>query len=163
MSKPKQPRKELTSLRLEPKVKYLAEIAARVQRRSLTNYIEWAIEESLNNIILSPSGETVEYMAQALWDIYEHERFIKLALQYPELLNYEEQLIWKIVSDPSYGFISILSIPLRNKSDPKIFRLDALMELWDEVVKASMGDENAKAKIRKYNASFIEQDEPVPF
>lgn len=163
MSKPKQPRKELTSLRLEPKVKYLAEIAARVQRRSLTNYIEWAIEESLNNIVLSPSGETVEYMAQGLWDIYEHERFIKLALQYPELLNYEEQLIWKIVSDPSYGFISVTSSPLRNKSNPKIFRLDVLMELWDEVIKASMGDEDAKEKIREYNASFIEQDEAVPF
>ena len=44
------PRTEVFGMRLEPKLKYLAEIAARKQRRSLANFVEWAIEMALENV-----------------------------------------------------------------------------------------------------------------
>jgi predicted HicB family RNase H-like nuclease len=41
-------RSEVVTVRLEPKLKYLAELAARKQRRSLSSYVEWAIKQSLS-------------------------------------------------------------------------------------------------------------------
>ena len=38
---------EVVTVRLDPKLKYVAELAARRQRRTLSSYIEWAIEDSL--------------------------------------------------------------------------------------------------------------------
>ena len=55
----KQPRKESTSIRLEPQVRYLVELAARIQRRNLTNFIEWSLEESLKQVKLRPDGESI--------------------------------------------------------------------------------------------------------
>ncbi len=99
-AKPKQPRKELTSLRLEPHVKYLAEIAAREQRRTLTNYIEWVLEKSFEKVIIELSTGVTDELANVgsdLWDVYESVRFIKLAILKPDLLSYDEQLLWKSI------------------------------------------------------------------
>jgi hypothetical protein len=39
-------------VRLDPKLRYLAELAARKQRRTVSSFIEWTIEEALKNIYL---------------------------------------------------------------------------------------------------------------
>lgn len=95
---------EVVTVRLDPKLKYLAELAARRQRRTLSSFIEWAVEDSLNR--LHPAydtrgdGEsTFADKASALWDVDEADRFAKLALNYPELLDHEEQRIWKLVRE----------------------------------------------------------------
>lgn len=98
-------RSETVSVRLDPKLRYLAELAARKQRRSLSSYIEWAVEESLGNVMLYVDGNYGEHNASVssesdrLWDVDESERFIKLAINYPELLTHEEQERWKMLSD----------------------------------------------------------------
>jgi len=98
------PRTEVFAMRLDPKLKYLAEIAARKQRRSLANFIEWALDEALKNVKLVESGEfngqydlSVNQEANKLWDLEPSDRLIKLAESYPDLLTYEEQLIWKAI------------------------------------------------------------------
>ena len=45
-------RSETVTVRLDPKLRYLAELAARKQRRSLSSYIEWAVEDSLSRVPL---------------------------------------------------------------------------------------------------------------
>ena len=40
------------TFRLDPRTRYLAEIAARKQRRSLSSFIEWAIHETLGKVTL---------------------------------------------------------------------------------------------------------------
>lgn len=98
------PRTEVFAMRLDPKLKYLAEIAARKQRRSLANFIEWSLEQSLKEVLLLESvdfngeyNKSVFDEANKLWDLEPSDRFIKLAENYPDLLNYEEQLIWKAI------------------------------------------------------------------
>ncbi|MEO8135931.1 MAG: hypothetical protein ABI831_18380 [Betaproteobacteria bacterium] len=49
---------EVVTIRLDPKLKYLAELAARKQHRSLSSYIEWAVQESLNDLELHASWVT---------------------------------------------------------------------------------------------------------
>ena len=97
-------RTEVFAMRLDPKLKYLAEIAARKQRRSLANFIEWAIEEALATVkVGQTSGLNVQHdvtvrdTANILWDLEPSDRLIKLAENYPDLMTYEEQLIWKAI------------------------------------------------------------------
>lgn len=98
-------RSEITTVRLDPKLKYLAELAARKQRRTLSSFIEWSIEESLRRFpIQEGDGWDQSFMAEAekLWDVDEADRLAKLALNYPELLTHEEQLIWKLVKENGF-------------------------------------------------------------
>lgn len=94
-------------MRLDPKLKYLAELAARRQRRTLSSYIEWAIEDSLSRVFpgYDPARDGTESfadMASQLWDVDEPDRFAKLALHYPDLLDHEEQRLWKLIRECGY-------------------------------------------------------------
>ena len=44
-------RSEVVTVRLDPKLKYLAELAARKHRRPLSSFIEWAVEQSLSGLV----------------------------------------------------------------------------------------------------------------
>lgn len=93
-------RSETVTVRLDPKLRYLAELAARKQRRTLSSYIEWAIEDSLDRTQLySNEGASLADESAALWDVDESDRFAKLALRHPELLTHEEQVRWKLVRE----------------------------------------------------------------
>ncbi len=91
------PRTEVFAVRLDPKVKYLAEIAARKHRRSLANFIEWAIEQALRRVLLVEldlNGRrevSVWDEANTLWDVDPSIRLLRLAENYPDLLTYDEQ------------------------------------------------------------------------
>lgn len=91
------------SVRLDPKLKYLAELAARKQRRALSSYIEWAVEQSLDKCEVGyfPDGQTMTLADEAndLWDVDEADRLAMLALRHPELLTHEEQILWKLIRE----------------------------------------------------------------
>ena len=95
---------EVVTVRLDPRLKYLAELAARRQRRPLSSYIEWAIAGSLDRVeagIDPRQTESITFAdeADALWDVDERDRFVKLALRYPDLLDLEEQRRWKLIRE----------------------------------------------------------------
>jgi hypothetical protein len=99
-------RSETVTVRLDPELRYLAELAARKQRRTLSSFIEWGVEESLRHVYLqeiwNPMTRTMLRTSLAdkaaeLWDVGEMERFFRLALRYPELLHHEEQVLWKLL------------------------------------------------------------------
>lgn len=99
-------RTETVTVRLDPKLRYLAELAARKQRRTLSSYIEWALEESLNHVVIDEdktlcgeTNQTVADMATNLWDVDEPDRFAKLAIHYPDMLTHEEQMLWKLIRE----------------------------------------------------------------
>jgi hypothetical protein len=96
---------EVVTVRLDPKLKYLAELAARKHRRPLSSYIEWALEQSLSQVFLEEEGGVSVANAERahrLWDLDEPDRIVRLALNYPELLTHEEQMLWKLVRENGY-------------------------------------------------------------
>jgi hypothetical protein len=100
------PRSITVGVRLDPKVRYLAELAARKQRRSLSSFIEWVVQESLERILLreeslgdNDHGTSIADEAAWLWDVDEADRFGRLALRYPDLLTHEEQVAWKLIRE----------------------------------------------------------------
>jgi hypothetical protein len=97
----KLPRNVAVTVRLDPRLRYLAEIAARRQRRTVSSFVEWAIEQSLERIQLNnPGGEvrTLADEANNLWSTDQVERFVMLGYCYPELQTHEEQLVWNLIS-----------------------------------------------------------------
>jgi len=153
------PRTEVFAMRLDPKLKYLAEIAARKQRRSLANFIEWTIEQALGRVVLEegPDDRSILDVAGKLWDLEPSDRFIKLAENFPDLLTYEEQLIWKAVHEITasesykdedgktkfwrYDFVD--GEGANRRADPFVIR-----ECWPTLVAYSVG-QATEADLRK--------------
>jgi hypothetical protein len=95
-------RTEIVTVRLDPQLRYLIELAARKQRRTVSSYIEWTLEESLSNVCIGKEYSKLIILADEkhkLWDVDEVDRFIKLAFNYPELLNHSEQVLWKLLQE----------------------------------------------------------------
>lgn len=103
-------RSETVTVRLDPKLNYLCELAARAQRRTKSSFIEWAIADSLKGVQLPEvpydqrstiDGEdpTVQEKASQLWNVDEPDRVAALAMIAPALLTHEEQLIWRLVRE----------------------------------------------------------------
>ena len=95
-------RSETVTVRLDPKLRYLAELAARKQRRSLSSYIEWAVEDSLARVLLHEdmnSRTSVADESITLWDVDEADRFAKLAFAHPDLMTHDEQVRWKLIRE----------------------------------------------------------------
>jgi hypothetical protein len=97
-------RSETVTVRLDPKLRYLAELAARKQRRTLSSFIEWAIEENLKSVHLdgNDNSKSIASESAELWDVDEPDRFAKLAMRYPQMLTHDEQVLWKLVRENKY-------------------------------------------------------------
>lgn len=99
------PRTQTVSVRLDPKLRYLCEIAARRQRRTISSFIEWALESILDEFSLKDANGNVNslnQMASKLWDVEPADRFVKLAFHYPDLLNHQEEILWKLIQENGY-------------------------------------------------------------
>lgn len=154
MSEPKRkpkagaPRTEVFAMRLDPKLKYLAELAARKQRRSIANYIEAAIEAALRGTLIDERAtKSVWDEAEELWDITDAARLVKLARLHPDLLSYSEQAIVKAIRE--VGFVDF-SHPKRTQSfafrDAEgNFLLQNIEACWDEVVRFAEGQIDKEA------------------
>lgn len=179
-------RTETVTVRLDPKLRYLAELAARKQRRSLSSYIEWAVEDSLSRVALQEDSNyrtTVGDEASALWDVDEADRFAKLALRYPDLLTHEEQVRWKLIRENGAVWLGKYNSVDRWiwNVDENSLRFDQLREHWDAFCKAAetggQGDlpQWRKTKVRggygtpppapeaKKSTGFDDMDDDIPF
>lgn len=99
-------RSETVTVRMDSKLNYLADLAARKHRRTLSSFVEWAIQQSFKEIVMdegnSYSNEpstSLSDMESRLWDVDQSERFARLAILYPDLLTHEEQERWKLLTD----------------------------------------------------------------
>lgn len=106
-------RSETVTVRLNPELRFLAEVAARKQHRTLSSFIEWAVQEA------------TEGVSPALWDVDEADRFINMAINEPTLLTFEEQRIWKMVKE-----VWLLSKPPREFSGSLEDRLSFRENWW---------------------------------
>lgn len=145
-------RSEVVTVRLDPKLKYLTELAARRHRRTLSSYIEWAIEESLKRVY--PDDDTSEFKssiadaASALWDVDEPDRFAKLALRYPDLLDYEEQRLWKLIRECGHLWLGGFRGNEREwqwNVEESTLIFERLREHWETFRSVARGDKPASA------------------
>jgi hypothetical protein len=169
-------RSETVTVRLDPKLRYLAELAARKHRRTLSSYIEWAIEKSLGTIVLDYEGESREEtllnQASQLWDVDEADRVTCLALRYHDLLTHEEQVLWKLVCENGYlwrGNNDDRGDWCWNIREPNLI-ISRLRENWELFKKVAAGEEDknvlpdwGKKKEASFEEPVFNPDDEIPF
>jgi len=164
-------RSETLTVRLDPKLRYLAELAARKQRRTVSSFVEWAIDDSLSRVTIWegqewPDGPHVQLsisdVANVLWDVDPADRFAKLALRYPYMLDHTEQIIWKLVSENGWFWSGKYAEPsgeftwARTEADLMFSRL---REKWDLLNRVARGEElKAALPLWKKNMSDAEDE-----
>ncbi len=167
-------RSEITTVRLDPKLRYLAELAARKQRRTLSSFVEWAIEDSLARFSIKEWGEgaiTLISQAEQLWDVDEADRLARLALNFPELLTHDEQVVWKLVKENGFlwrGRYHKTTNEWTWTVDESSLIFPRLREAWATFKAVGAGTEPATAlpKWTKYKPStsgFDDMDADIPF
>lgn len=96
------------SLRIDPKTKYLIDLLARDQKRTITGVIEWAIERAAAQERFDNDSNTFyDEVIDDLWSTDESIRLITLALSKPSLLDYDQTRIWETIqASPDFWRIS---------------------------------------------------------
>ena len=98
-------RTEMVAVRLVPKLKYAAEIAARSQRRTVSSLVEVAVAAYLPTLSVAEPTEEGERpiklmtLMDSLWDPDESDRFVILAENHRWLLDNEEEHRWKAIRE----------------------------------------------------------------
>lgn len=118
-------RSEIIQARLDPKIHMSAEIMARSERRTLSSYIEYIIEQAAktyqvkrnlffpwwssdpdlyceDKVYSKSDTSTVEKAVQSIVDDHEAIRFFKFAMYFPDLLNNHEELMFKKITFTKY-------------------------------------------------------------
>ena len=158
-------RTETIGFRLEPKLRFAAELAARKQRRSLSSFIEWAVEETIRNVHLN-GPETAYNAMENAWDVDEADRFAKLGLLYPFLLTHDEEVLWKLICENGLiwkGRYVLGTWTWKICADSLIFkRLRENWETFQQVANGDLGKDQLPTWIEKKEAEEDEEDD-IPF
>lgn len=93
-------RSEVITVRLDPRLRFGAELAAWKQRRTLSSFVEWAVEEALKRVDVGES--TIRDVLEAVWDVDDADRLAKLGLYFPQLLTHEEERLWKLIRENGF-------------------------------------------------------------
>lgn len=147
-------RSETVTIRLDPKLRYLTELAARKQRRTVSSFIEWAIERAIDSVVLREhdnygrgTEESLGDRAEELWDTDEPDRLAKLGLLYPELLTHDEQVLWKLIKEHGPLWLGKQDKDgywkWEIKEDSLV--LPRLRELWDTLKQVATGEADKSA------------------
>lgn len=88
------------SFRLDPKTKYLVDLLARHQKRTITGVIEWALERAAGQENIRGDSDIKETFGDAidfLWSTDEATRLVNLATYKSSLLDYDELRMWETI------------------------------------------------------------------
>ena len=158
------------TVRLDPKLRFAAELAARKQRRTVSSFIEWAIEDALGRYAIHEeighNAEPVTTMeaAHQIWDVDEMDRFVNLTFTYPELLTHDEQMLWKLVCLKGYrgkGHHGEDKIWVWNPNVRKNLILSRLRDSWETFEKVAAG-ELGKDSLPKWTEEKDTNKPPLP-
>lgn len=154
-------RTEIVQVRLDPKLRFAAELAARKHRRTLSAFIEWAVNESVKKVVIHEDENGVQTTIDALeqvWDVDKADRFIKLCQHLPHLLTHEEEVLWKLIRENSYRWLSPGSLVLAEEGLlGNLNELDFIRfrSVWDDFQKA------ARKEIKEKDLPLLKQTESL--
>jgi hypothetical protein len=135
-------RTDMLSLRLDPKLRFAAVLAAAIEHRSVSGFIEAAIEQAIKQVdVPQPDAEpgekaglTLEQLVHEVWDVDEADRFLKLAFKYPHLLSLTEQRLYKLVRENDYLWRSEARTGRNSLEDVHLPRLRKHWDTFKRVV-----------------------------
>ena len=137
-------RSEVVTVRFDPKLRYALELGARAHRRTVSSFIEWAVEKALVDVPLqgaaSDTKENVLNWLPKLWDVGHAERVWKLFNNFPNLLTFEEERAAMAIAK-----CPLLFLGPENKIDFKIVN-----SVWDELLNGTWEIPSEEEMLKKY-------------
>lgn len=166
-------RSEVVTVRLDPRLRYGVDLAARKHRRTASSIIEWAIEKALKEVMVCESEEehltrSIDDVLREVWDVDEPDRFAKLALECPELLSHEEQVLWKLIRECGHLWEG-KNIQGNDKEEwvwrvtPEGLIFKRLRKHWDELKKVASGELSPRALPFEHDLPALYRDDNIPF
>jgi hypothetical protein len=153
-------RSETLAIRLDPRTRYMLELASRIQHRTLSSVVEWMINNSLKDIPIDEK-QSLASVQSDLWDIDESDRLLKLVFSNYSLLSFDEQKIWKVIRE--YGYFWKGSFDKHASDDPRDPRYewnwkikpstiyyDRVRGCWDEIKHLALTGNKLKDGLPKY-------------
>jgi hypothetical protein len=91
---------ESLTIRIDARSRYGLDLLGRLKRRSVSELVLDEIREVLDKELpkCKVDGKSLGLM-DAVWDVFEQDRMVKLALAAPDLLNDEERRLWRVISE----------------------------------------------------------------
>lgn len=83
-------------IRIDPKIKFALDIMGRLQKRSLTAVIEWAVTKAIAEYKVSDKM-SLNDMLNEVWSTDEVVRITRLVTKFPEAATYDEMRIWDTI------------------------------------------------------------------
>jgi len=129
-------RTETVQVRFDPRMRYSLELASRLQRRSVSSFVECAADAYLASVVVdvdpafssrSTSELSLKQLVDQLWDVDEIVRFVRLAQIAPKLLTYEEELIWRFIASTACFWI-------RGEDGEPSINIKLVRLLWSELL-----------------------------
>lgn len=170
-------RTETVTVRLDPKLNYLCELASRAQRRTKSSFVEWAVAEALKSVPLPEVTEydaeigdsrsvTVQEKSSELWEVDEADRLVALALTSPGLLTHDEQVLWKLIKENGFlwrGRYDRLGEWTWDVRKETIIH-DRLRDCWD-TFKAVAADQKPRDFLPSWSKTKVSDDvdDEIPF
>lgn len=116
------------SLRLDPRSKYLIDLLARDQKRTITGVIEWAVERAGTEAIFDKeNGTNFLDTIDTIWSTDESLRLTNLAQARPDLLDYDEMRIWETIrASPFFWY--------KNEWGNPVLATGDLQEHWEHLI-----------------------------
>ena len=169
-------RTDTVSIRLDPRLNYLCELAARSQRRTKSSFIESMLAEQIQTLTINKWRETgidepntFGDAAETLWHVRDSQRLVSLALIAPELMTFEEQHIWALIEENGYFWMGTWEKD-RWKYSPTLTSIirDRVDERWDDLLAVALGEESSDIlpKVTKKSGKpepEQEMDDEIPF
>lgn len=137
-------------IRIDPKIKFALDIMGRLQKRSLTAVIEWAIHNALEREALD-EHTSLAHAIDGIWSTDEITRLVNLAERMPYALTYDELRIWETIKVSSY----LWGVKEGVAHYPNRLNLKRLREDWEELMKHI-----EETKTSSHIKPFFE---PIPF
>ena len=96
---PKAPAKSRTvSARLSPFTFYVLTLLAKAQRRTMSDVLEWCIHSnSVDHEVPGLEHLDLKQLALETFSTNEIERTVKLGIICPEMLDFEEANVWRVI------------------------------------------------------------------
>lgn len=164
-------RTETVSIRLDPRLNYLCELAARSQRRTKSSYIEAMLDERIQTQVINkwrePSygdPETFGDRADVLWNVKESQRLVSLGLIAPELMTFEEQHIWTLIEEHGFFWRGkwVGDTWQYSPSLDSIIR-ERVDERWEDLVAIADGEKSPEILPKTCPPKQPDLDDDIPF
>ena len=127
-------RTEQLTLRMDPRTKYLGQLAAMQNRITLASLIDRGLLRAIDETAICEGNEAVQLSAVApqIWAEHEADRLVKLADRFEFLLSTQQRTVWEHIQ----GTQKYWRFPLKDGSynvSESTFYFQALRDDWKDL------------------------------